>query len=117
ARRVAGQEVELLPAGGTGRIRGLQTHKRSIQVARPVSRVAANLVGVDREGLGRGDILGLPGAWRPTRTFEVRLRPVRGLAHPLTSRGAYKVYAGSAERGARIRLDGTGARTDPGGTC
>src|SRR6266542_2197183 len=59
-RLAVGQEVELLPAGGTGRIRGLQTHKRSIQVARPVSRAAANLVGVDREGLGRGDVLGLP---------------------------------------------------------
>jgi selenocysteine-specific elongation factor len=114
-RLVVGQEVELLPAGGTGRIRGLQTHKRSIQVARPVSRVAANLVGVDREGLGRGDVLGLPGEWRPTRMIEVRLRPVRGLAHPLTSRGAYKVYAGSAERGARIGLYGTGELTDPEG--
>jgi selenocysteine-specific elongation factor len=114
-RLVVGQEVELLPAGGTGRIRGLQTHKRSIHVARPVSRVAANLVGVDREGLGRGDVLGLPGEWRPTRMFEVRLRPVRGLAHPLTTRGAYKVYAGSAERGARIRLYGTGELTDPEG--
>ncbi len=114
-RLAVGQEVELLPAGGTGRIRGLQTHKRSIQVARPVSRVAANLVGVDREGLGRGDVLGLPGEWRPTRMFEVRLRPVRGLAHPLTTRGAYKVYAGSAERGARIRLYGTGELTDPEG--
>jgi len=114
-RLAVGQEVELLPASGTGRIRGLQTHKRSIQVARPVSRVAANLVGVDREGLGRGDVLGLPGEWRPTRMFEVRLRPVRGLAHPLTTRGAYKVYAGSAERGARIRLYGTGELTDPEG--
>jgi selenocysteine-specific elongation factor len=114
-RLAVGQEVELLPAGGTGRIRGLQTHKRSIQVARPVSRVAANLVGVDREGLGRGDVLGLPGEWRPTRMFEVRLRPIRGLAHPLTTRGAYKVYAGSAERGARIRLYGTGELTDPEG--
>jgi selenocysteine-specific elongation factor len=114
-RLVVGQEVELLPTGGTGRIRGLQTHKRSIQVARPVARVAANLVGVDRAELGRGDVLALPGEWRPTRMIEVRLRPVRGLAHPLTSRGAYKVYAGSAERGARIRLYETGELTDPEG--
>ena len=110
-----GQEVDLLPAGGRGRIRGLQTHKRSIQMARPVSRVAANLVGIDREGPGRGDVLGLPGEWRPTRVFEVRLRPVRGLAHPLTTRGAYKIYAGAAERGARIRFYETGELTDPEG--
>ena len=114
-RLSVGQEVELLPAGARGRIRGLQTHKRSIEVARPVSRVAANLVGVDRERLERGDVVGLPGEWRPTRTFEARLRPVRGLDHPLTARGAYKLYAGSAERGARIRLYEAGELTDTEG--
>jgi selenocysteine-specific elongation factor len=111
-RLSVGQEVELHPAAVRGRIRGLQTHKRSIPVARPVSRVAANLVGVFRERLERGDVLGLPGEWRPTRTFEARLRPVRGLDHPLTARGAYKLYAGSAERGARIRLYEAGELTD-----
>jgi len=114
-RLSVGQEVELLPAGARGRIRGLQTHKRSITVARPVSRVAANLVGVDRDRLERGDVLGLPGEWRPTRAFEARLRPVRGLDHPITVRGAYKLHAGSAERGARIRLYEAGELTDPNG--
>ncbi len=101
-----GQEVEVWPVGVRARIRALQTHKRSIEVARPVSRVAANLVGVDRARLERGDVVGPPGAWRGTRVLEARLRPVRGLAHPLTARGAYKFYAGSAERDARIRFHG-----------
>src|SRR5439155_16756924 len=35
------------------------------------------------------------------------LRPVRGLDHPLTHRGAYKLYAGSAERDARLRFLGS----------
>ena len=38
--------------------------------------------------------------------FEGWIRPVRGLKHPVTSRGAYELYAGSAERDARIRLFG-----------
>lgn len=101
-----GQEVEVWPGGGRARVRSLQTHRRSIEVARPVSRVAANLVGVDRAQLERGDVVGPPGAWRGTRVLEARLRPVRGLAHPLTARGAYKLYAGSAERDARLRLYG-----------
>ncbi|MDP9296974.1 MAG: SelB C-terminal domain-containing protein, partial [Actinomycetota bacterium] len=41
---------------------------------------------------------------RATRTFEAELRGVRGLLHGVTDRGAYKLYAGSAERDARIRL-------------
>lgn len=102
-----GQEVELYPTGRRARVRGLQTHKRPVPIARPVSRVAVNLVGAEREELARGDVLGPPGAWRPTRWLEARIRPVRGLAHPLTARGAYKLYAGSAERDARLRVHGT----------
>jgi selenocysteine-specific elongation factor len=102
-----GQEAEVLPSGHRARIRGLQTHKRSLEVAQPVSRVAVNLSGTAKADLERGDVLTLPGQWRPTTVFEGWIRPVRGLAHPLTSRGAYKFYAGSAERDARLRLYGT----------
>jgi selenocysteine-specific elongation factor len=110
-----GQEIELYPTGARARIRALQTHKRAIAEARPVSRVAANLVGTDRDRIGRGDVMGLPAEWRPTHLFEARIRPVRGLAHPLTERGAYKLYAGSAERDARIHLYGRTAVTDQEG--
>ncbi|MGH2572393.1 MAG: selenocysteine-specific translation elongation factor [Actinomycetota bacterium] len=101
-----GQEAEVLPTGHVARIRGLQTHKRSLEVARPVSRVAVNLAGTAKRDLERGDVLTLPGQWRETSAFEGWIRPVRDLDHPLTSRGAYKLYAGSAERDARIRLYG-----------
>lgn len=110
-----GEEVELYPTGRRARIRGLQTHKRSIEIARPVSRVAANLVGVEREGLDRGDVMGRPGQWRATRLIEARVRAVRGLGHALTGRGAYKLYAGAAEREARIRLYGPRELRDPAG--
>lgn len=105
-RIAVGDEVEIHPNGGRARVRGLQTHKRAIEVARPVSRVAANLTGIERAELARGDVLGRPGDWRPTRVFEARLRPVRSLERPLTARGAFKLYAGSAERDVRMRLYG-----------
>lgn len=102
-----GQEAEVLPVGHRARIRGLQTHKRSLQVAQPVSRVAVNLSGTATSDLERGDVLTLRGQWRAASVFEGWIRQVRGLDHPLTTRGAYKFYAGSAERDARIRLYGT----------
>ncbi len=100
----AGDDVELLPRGERARVRSLQTHKRKEERACPVARVAANLVGTGRAELERGDVLGVPGGWRPTSTFEAVVRPVRGLAGPLTARGAYKVYAGAAEVDARVRF-------------
>jgi selenocysteine-specific elongation factor len=99
-----GDEVELYPTGARSRIRGLQSHKRAIERALPVSRVAVNLAGTDREDMNRGDVLALPGQWRATTVFEARVRPIRGLGRLLTSRGAYKLYAGAAERDARIRF-------------
>ena len=101
-----GQEAEILPHGHRARIRGLQTHKRSLDVAAPVSRVAVNLSGTEKGDLERGDVLTLPGQWRSTSLFEGWIRPVRGLAHPVTSRGAYKLHAGSFERDARLHLFG-----------
>ncbi len=101
-----GEDVELFPTQARARIRSLQTHKRAEERAEPVSRVAANLVGAERETLERGDVLGRPGAWRPTGTIEASLRPVRGLAHAITGRGAFKLYAGAAEADAKLRLLG-----------
>ena len=101
-----GQEIELYPAGIQARIRSLQTHKHGQERACPVARVAANLAGVERDRLERGDVLAVPGTWRPTRVFEARLRPVRGQTRALTQRGAFKLHVGAAEVDARLRFYG-----------
>jgi selenocysteine-specific elongation factor len=100
---MVGDEVVIHPTGVTARIRSLQTHRRPVDTARPVSRVAANLAATSRKQAGRGDVLARPGQWRPTSSLEVSLRPVRSLDHPLVARGAYKLYSGSAERDVRLR--------------
>jgi selenocysteine-specific elongation factor len=104
-----GDDVELYPHGRTARIRSLQTHKRDAIRAIPVARVAANLAGTGKGDLARGDVLGAPRAWRPTTTFDGIFRPVRALAHPVTGRGAFKVYVGAAEADARVRMLGRGS--------
>ncbi|MGH2539252.1 MAG: selenocysteine-specific translation elongation factor [Actinomycetota bacterium] len=108
-----GDELAIEPGDRRTRVRSLQTHSRAEDRACPVSRVAANLVGVERTDLERGDVLTRPGAWSPTSTFDVELRGVRGLTKPLTSRGAFKTYAGAAEADARVRFLG-GNRLEPG---
>jgi len=109
-----GDELAIEPGSRRVRVRSLQTHRQSEDRACPITRVAANLVGIARTELGRGDVLARPGTWSPTSRFDVELRPVRGLATALTSRGAYKVYAGAAEADARMRFLG-GSRLEPGG--
>jgi selenocysteine-specific elongation factor len=99
----ASQIVEAYPEGRRTRVRGLQTHKHDESRVCPVTRVAVNLTGADRDELARGDVLAEPGAWRPTTVFDVAIQPVRGLER-IPARGAFKVYAGAAEVDAKIRL-------------
>jgi len=69
-----GQEVEIVPTGFKSRLRGLQTHKASIETATAGSRVAANLVGVATSQLQRGDVLTSPGWLAPTIMLSSKLR-------------------------------------------
>ncbi len=108
-----GDEVAIEPGNRRARIRSLQTHRQPEETACPVTRVAANLVGVERSALERGDVLAAPGVWAPASSVDVELRAVRGLAKPLTARGAFKVYAGAAEADASLRLLGAN-RLEPG---
>jgi selenocysteine-specific elongation factor len=107
----AGGEAELLPAGRTVRIRGLQGHGRPLAAATPARRVAVNLAGVGTDEVARGDVLVLPGQWAPTRTADCRLRCLAAAPAPLGGRGAYLLYAGAAESAARLQpLDATEVR-------
>jgi len=57
-----GDELQVLPGGATARIRGLQQHNQKVDRAEPGNRVAANLIGVDKSEVERGDVLAQPGA-------------------------------------------------------
>jgi selenocysteine-specific elongation factor len=48
-------------------------------------------------------VLVRPGAWAPTRTLDVWVRPVRGRTR-IPGRGAFTVHAGAAETAARLQL-------------
>jgi selenocysteine-specific elongation factor len=104
-------EAELLPAGRRVRVRGLQGHGRPLPAATPARRVAVNLAGVATDQVARGDMLVLPGQWLATRTADCRLRCLAGAPAPLRGRGAYLVYAGTADTAARLQpLDATEVR-------
>src|SRR5438094_919085 len=72
-----GDEIEILPTGQRARIRGIQTHKRSLDVASPGSRVALNLTGVEKDELERGMVVVRPGTLAPVSTRRYAM-PLRG---------------------------------------
>ena len=99
-----GDQVVVLPTGHVTRVRGIQTHRKLLDVATPISRVALNLAGMERAQVGRGDALVTPGKWEPATELDVAFRTVRALDHTFTTKSAFKVYVGSAEIDARISL-------------
>ncbi|HNT25626.1 MAG TPA: selenocysteine-specific translation elongation factor [Anaerolineales bacterium] len=101
-----GDDVEILPAGLNGRVRGLQTHKRKADLAVPGSRTAVNISGVDLEQVLRGSVVAHPGDYQPTRRLDVRFRLLPDVTQPLRHSTEVKFYIGAAEVVARLRLLG-----------
>jgi selenocysteine-specific elongation factor len=99
-----GQAVEILPAGIKGRIRGLQTHKTKIDSAVAGSRVAANITGVEVREIVRGDVVVFEGTYVPSRVLDVHFRLLPDSVAPLRHDMRVKLFLGSAQRLARVRL-------------
>lgn len=106
-RLQAGDEVEILPQGIHGRIRGLQTHKRKEQTAVPGSRTAVNISGVSLEQLQRGNVVAHPRDYRPTQRMDVLFRLLPDVSQPLKHNTEVKLFIGTSEVVARLRLLGT----------
>ena len=108
-----GDVVEVLPSGLTGRVRGLQNHHRKVDLAQPGSRTAANVSGIPAEALHRGDVLIHPGDYAVTRRIDARVRILQEASSNLTHGREVKVFLGTSEAPARVRL--LGAQTlEPG---
>lgn len=101
-----GEEVEILPAGLRGRIRGLQTHKQKEQSAVPGSRTAVNVTGLEVEQIQRGNVLSYPGKYQAARLVDVHFRLLPDASGSLKHNSEMKFFVGTAEVGARVRLLG-----------
>ena len=102
-----GDEVEILPLGSKGRIRGLQTHKKKESAAVPGSRTAVNISGVDAASIRRGDVVTHPGQYQPTRRLDGRFRLLNDASTSMKHGDEVKFFVGASETVAMLRLLGT----------
>ena len=93
-----GSEVVVLPSGQRARIRGLQQHNQSVEEARPGTRTAVNLSGLDHSRVRRGDVLAHPGSLVSSRRLDVRLSVLPEAKQPLRHRERLLIYHGTAEQ-------------------
>jgi selenocysteine-specific elongation factor len=99
-----GDPVVLWPSGKTARLRGLQVHGGPVESAQAGMRVAANLQGLEREEVERGELLTVPGTLAPSSLIDVELRYLQSGARPLGRRTKVLVHHGTRQVSATMVL-------------
>lgn len=110
-----GDALEILPQGRPTRARGVQMHGRAVERARPGTRVALNLGGVDTDDLARGDVVATPGAYAPTRFVDASIELLPEAEAPLRHDAQVTLFHAASEIPARARVIGQ-PRIEPGET-
>ncbi len=101
-----GDDVEILPSGLKGRVRGLQTHKKNEEIALPGSRTAVNISGIGTEQIRRGEVLTHPHQYQVTRRVDARFRLLADASTTVQHNSEIKVFTGTSETLATLRLLG-----------
>jgi selenocysteine-specific elongation factor len=99
----AGDRLVLAPAGGEVRVRSVEVHDEAVECADAGQRVAANLVGAERDAIPRGASLATPGSLPASYRLDVELQALPG--GPGVAQGALvQVLLGTACIDARVAL-------------
>jgi selenocysteine-specific elongation factor len=97
-----GDELEVVPRGHLVRVRGLQRHNRSVDMAPPGSRVAANITGVEKSELARGDVLAPPRTLQSTRRIDAHVRVLASAPRSLRHGAELLLHTATTEVGCRV---------------
>ncbi len=92
-----GDQVEILPLGETGRVRGLQAYKVPVERAHAGHSTAMNLSDIDFHNVHRGMVAATPGYFRAATMVEARLRALPSLKSPLYHQMPVRFHCGTAE--------------------
>ncbi len=99
-----GDEVEVLPSGNRGKVRGIQAHGSRVDTGLAGQRLAVNLQGVDLDQVSRGNIVVPRDVFRTTRRVDVRLDHLASAPRDLRHRSTVRIHAGTSELHAQVIL-------------
>ena len=99
-----GDELELLPSGREGRVRGIQAHGAKSELGQAGQRLAVNLQGIDLDEAHRGDVVVPRGVFRATRAVDVRLDYLASAPRELKHRATLRLHSATYEVPAQVIL-------------
>jgi selenocysteine-specific elongation factor len=98
-----GMEVTIFPSYKKTRLRSLQTYKEKVEKAFPGSRVALNLVGMEKNELHRGDIVFGTKQIKASKNIDVQIQLLPQLKkYSLANRSEVVFFTGTKEIFAKI---------------
>ena len=98
--------VRMMPGDKTVRVRGLQAHGTAIDRAKPGTRLALALAGIDHDALTRGAVLVSEGGWHASRVLRADVTLLGNTMAALSPRAAVRFHLGTTEVGARVVTPG-----------
>ena len=110
-----GDSFDLLPAGRSVRVRGLQRHGQTVDSVACGDRAAINLPGLKQDEVVRGDVLATSGYFHPTQMLDVRLRLLQSSPRELAQRARVRLHIATSEVLARLVMLNRDA-LEPGGS-
>ncbi len=111
-----GDRLEVQPKGVEVRVRAVQRHGKPVDGAQIAERAALNLMGIDKEGIERGDVLTEPDFYQPTEALDVRLTLLKSATRPLQHLARVRLHLGTGEYFCRVWLADRDALA-PGDHC
>lgn len=100
------QQVEILPAGLTCRVRNIEVHNEAVDIAYAGQRVALNLAGVEKEEVSRGCLIAQPGFFQPTARLDVQLELLPDSPYSVKHASQVHFHLGTTEVMAKVYLLG-----------
>jgi len=99
-----GAEVELVPGGVVGRVRGIQRFLRNASAGGYGQCLALNVPEFGKRPPERGQVLCRPGYLKPATHFYAALRAVGGIEKPIANAESVKFHTGTAEETGKVHF-------------
>ncbi len=99
-----GDEIQILPAEKTGRVRGLQSHGKLVESVKLGDRAAVNIAGLDKKDLWRGAELISLGWLSPTMQIIANITLIPKTKWIVKSKQRVRIHIGTQELLGRIFL-------------
>jgi len=109
-----GDEMVLLPSSRKVRVRGIQIHGHSVDVASSSQRTAVNLSGIDSKEISRGEVLVPTSSCLGSQIIDAFVDVLGSARDELKSRQRVRVHHGASEFLARVHVINEEGSVAPG---